>query len=125
MISQNRPEKKIRHFISMPFIYGMVFPLIILDVFLEIYHQICFRLYNIELVKRKSYIKIDRHRLKKLNFIEKLNCAYCGYANGLINYASRIAAETEKYWCAIKHKKSKEFIEPSHHKNFKNYEEFM
>ena len=110
-----------RHFISMPFIYIMIFPLIILDVFLEIYHRVCFPLYGLPYVSRKKFIVIDRYKLKYLSFIEKINCAYCGYANGLLHYASKIASETEAYWCGIKHKKDSDFVEPKHHEDFVEY----
>ncbi len=43
---------------------------------------------------------------------------YCGYANGLLHYVSMIAAETERYWCSIKHQSKKGFREPVHHKDF-------
>ena len=109
------------HLMSVPIIYGMSIPLVFLDITLEIYHNICFRLYGIPLVKRSRYIKIDRHKLKYLNWIDKINCAYCGYVNGLVNYARTIAADTEKYWCGIKHKKDSNFIEPKHHKDFLDY----
>ena len=79
-----------RHAASMPFIYVMFFPLVFFDLFLEIYHHACFPLYKLPLVNRAKYIKIDRHKLKYLNALEKLNCSYCGYANGLIHYASVI-----------------------------------
>jgi hypothetical protein len=46
---------------------------------------------------------------------------YCGYANGLLHYASAIAGETEKYFCGIKHQSDPNFIEPPHHKNFVKY----
>ncbi|MBI4451894.1 hypothetical protein HY637_00560 [Candidatus Woesearchaeota archaeon] len=118
---KKHPERLFRHLISMPFIYMMLFPLAILHIFLGVYHQICFRLYGIRLVKRKNYVRIDRHKLKYLKFLEKLNCAYCGYANGLLNYAAAIAGETEKYWCGIKHRKYKGFNEPMHHKDFLKY----
>lgn len=114
-------NRKIRHFLSAPVIWSMIIPLVILDVFLEIYHRICFPLYGIKIVNRKNYIKIDRYKLKYLKWYDKINCAYCGYANGLINYAQKIAAETEKYWCGIKHEKTKNFVEPPHHKEFLNY----
>jgi hypothetical protein len=45
----------------------------------------------------------DRYHLAYLNLLEKLNCAYCSYANGLLAYAGEIAARTEQYWCPIKH----------------------
>ena len=106
----------------MPFIYSITIPLVLLDIWLEIYHRICFAAYGIKYVKRSKYIKIDRQKLEYLNIIEKLNCMYCGYANGLLHYASVIAGETEKYWCGIKHKNDVDFIEPSHHKGFLEYD---
>ena len=107
--------------LSGPFVYVMIVPLVILDIFAEIYHRICFFLYGIPYVSRKKYIKIDRHKLKYLWWFDKINCAYCGYANGLLRYTAEIAARTEKYWCGIKHKKDPEFNEPEHHKNFEEY----
>jgi hypothetical protein len=41
--------------------------------------------------------------LAYLNPIEKLNCLYCAYANGVFAYTTEIAARTEQYWCPIKH----------------------
>ncbi len=105
----------------MPVIYSLTIPLIIFDVWLEIYHRICFLAYGIPYIKRSSYIKIDRHKLSYLNFFEKLNCMYCGYANGLMHYGTVIAGETEKYWCGIKHKPDVNFHEPAHHKDFIEY----
>ena len=49
------------------------------------------------------YIVIDRHHLAYLNAIEKLNCVYCGYTNGVFAYVREVAARTEQYWCPIKH----------------------
>jgi hypothetical protein len=46
---------------------------------------------------------IDRGHLAYLNVIEKINCVYCSYANGLIAYVQEIASLTEQYWCPIKH----------------------
>ena len=88
---------------------------------MEIYHNVCFPLYGIPLVKRNKYIKIDRQKLKYLRFAEQVSCAYCGYANGVMAYGVKIAGETEKYWCGIKHQKDEEFIEPAHHKDFLKY----
>ena len=120
------PAKIFRHLLSIPFIYGMIFPLIFWHIFLEIYHQVAFRLYGLELVKPKKYFKIDRYKLKKLSFSQKNYCVYCGYANGLLSYSVAIAGKTEKYWCGIKHNitKTDSYIEPDHHKDFLSYEEF-
>ena len=111
----------LRHIVSVPFIYMMIGPLVLLDFTIEVYHRICFPLYGLECVKRRQYIRIDRHRLSYLNPMEKLGCAYCGYANGLLPYASAIAAETEKYWCGIMHEKKNGFVPPTHHKGFLRY----
>ena len=54
-------------------------------------------------MRRSSYVVIDRHHLRYLNSIEKLNCVYCGYASGVFAYAREIASRTEQFWCPIKH----------------------
>lgn len=114
-------DRTLQHWIGAPFIYSAIVPLVILDIGIEIYHRACFPLYGIPYVRRGDYIRIDRHRLSYLSGIEKLNCAYCGYANGLLNYASVIAATTESYWCGIKHQASDRFREPVHQKTFLPY----
>lgn len=107
--------------LSAPFILIMIFPIIFMDFMLEIYHHITFRLLKIPLIKRSKYIKIDRHKLSYLNIFEKIFCAYCGYANGLFNYGTNIAAQSEYYWCGIMHKKDANYKEPKHHKKFPKY----
>jgi hypothetical protein len=86
-----------------PFIYGLIVSLLFFDCGLFVYQAICFPVYGIEKVKRSDYMAMDRWHLQYLNFIEKFNCAYCAYANGLIAYGAEIAARTEQYWCPIKH----------------------
>lgn len=113
--------RHLRHLISAPFIYAMIVPLAFLDLMIEVYHRLCFPLYGLKWVNRSRYIRIDRHRLSYLTPLERMNCAYCGYANGLLPYAATIAAETEKYWCGIMHEKKKGFVPPSHHKGFLRY----
>jgi hypothetical protein len=93
----------LRNALSAPFVYGMVFPMLLYDASLTIYQASCFRLYGIKRVDRSKYILIDRHHLGYLNILERLHCVYCGYANGLIAYATEITARTEQYWCPIKH----------------------
>lgn len=108
----------IRYIISMPFIYGMIIPFIILDICAEIYHRICFALYKIPYVDRSKYIFLDRAKLSYLPWWDKLNCAYCGYGNGLLAYVGQIAAETEMYWCAIKQPNHAGAHTFSHQKDF-------
>ncbi|TAN65892.1 MAG: hypothetical protein EPN20_07420 [Magnetospirillum sp.] len=86
-----------------PIIYSLIVPVALLDLFLALYQSVCFRAYGIKRVPRADFIVIDRHHLAYLNPLEKLNCVYCGYANGVIAYAREIGARTEEYWCPIKH----------------------
>ncbi len=117
------PERRLDHWLSAPIIYAMAVPLFFLDLCFEIYQRLCFPLYGIECVERARYIKLDRHKLKYLTNLEKLNCDYCSYANGLLAYATAIAGETEKYWCGIKHKKDPRFTQPLHHIGFAEYDD--
>ena len=89
--------------LSAPVIYSVILPLVLLDVFVTLYQAICFPIYGIEKVRRRDYISLDRRHLAYLNGLEKLNCVYCGYGNGLLAYAREIAARTERHWCPIKH----------------------
>lgn len=94
--------QNIRHLLSMPFIYMMIVPVLILDVFITLYQTTAFQLYHIPKTKRRDFIIYDRQFLDYLNWIQKLNCRYCTYANGLFAYAVEIAGRTERYWCPIK-----------------------
>lgn len=91
------------HWLTAPVIYSVVFPLLILDLTMVIYQNVCFRAWGVPLARRKDYIVIDRQYLAYLNVLEKLNCMYCGYGNGLIAWTREIIARTEQYWCPIKH----------------------
>jgi hypothetical protein len=95
----NRPQ----NLITGPIIYGMVLPLMMLDLFVSVYQWTCFPIYGITKVRRADYIVFDRHHLGFLNFIEKFHCTYCEYGNGLMGYMGEILARTEEYFCPIKH----------------------
>lgn len=96
-------EAKLAHILSAPIIYSVIIPIALIDLSVSIYQHTCFRLYDIERVKRSDYVVIDRQHLAYLNAIEKMNCMYCGYGNGVIAYVREIIARTEQYWCPIKH----------------------
>jgi hypothetical protein len=89
--------------LTAPVIYAGIVPFLVLDFFVSLYQAVCFPIYNIAKVRRADYLVFDRHHLAYLNALEKLNCAYCSYANGIIAYTREIAACTEQYWCPIKH----------------------
>ncbi|MGO9931574.1 MAG: hypothetical protein ACLPV8_07165 [Steroidobacteraceae bacterium] len=89
--------------LTAPAIYALIIPLLLLDLFAALYQAACFPVYGIPRVRRRDYMAFDRGQLAYLNVIEKLNCEYCSYANGLIAYVREIASRTEEYWCPIKH----------------------
>lgn len=98
---------RLLHILTAPLIYAMIFPALIADLCLSLYQSVCFPIYGIPKVSRKDHIILDRHYLRYLNHIERLNCDYCSYFNGLASYMSEIAARTEQYWCPIKHASGK------------------
>lgn len=95
----NRPI----NLLTAPIIYGMIFPMLLLDTCISLYQAICFPIYKIPCVKRGDYIVFDRHHLSYLNIVEKSHCMYCTYGNGLLAFATEIIARTEQYFCPIKH----------------------
>ena len=98
-------ESSVLNLLTAPVIYSMIVPIALLDLWVSLYQAICFRAYGVAPVRRSKYIVIDRHHLAYLNTIEKLNCVYCGYANGVFAYVREIAGRTEQYWCPIRHAK--------------------
>ena len=111
-------EVPLLHLLTAPLIYAMVIPAIMFDVLLFVYQQVAFRVFKFEFIKRSDYMHFDHHYLGYLNIIEKLNCLYCSYFNGLMQYASAIAGRTELFFCPIKHAKK---VVSQH----KFYEEFL
>lgn len=89
--------------VTAPVIYSPVIPFALLDAWVTFYQAICFRAWGIQPVRRRAYLVVDRHKLAYLNGIERLNCLFCGYANGVIAYVREVAARTEQYWCPIRH----------------------
>lgn len=122
-LAQWLKASRIQSIISIPFIYGMVFPIIFMHLTIEIYQAICFPLYNITKVKRSDYFIADRQQLPYLNIIEKINCAYCSYGNAVIAYTREIIGRTELYWCPIKHAK-KVLGTHKHYRQFLDFGEF-
>lgn len=96
-------EAQLSVILTAPFIYALLLPFAFLDLSVSIYQSVCFRAYGIARVRRRDYIVYDRGRLSYLNAIEKINCTYCSYANGVIAYVREVSARTEQYWCPIKH----------------------
>ena len=89
--------------LTAPVIYALIIPILFLDLSITVYQHICFRAYGLPRVKRGDYFVFDRAHLAYLNLIEKINCAYCSYGNGVMAYGREVVARTEQYWCPIKH----------------------
>ena len=84
-------------------IWFCLVPAVLMDIAVSTYQFLCFSVYKIPKVHWNDYIVVDRQALRYLNAVEKINCVYCGYFNGLIAYMQEIGARTEQYWCPIKH----------------------
>ncbi len=91
--------------LTIPIIWSMMIPALISDILVTIYQYTCFPIYRIPLVKRSDYIVMDRYNLFYLDRVEKFNCWYCEYFNGVVAYVREVAARTEQFWCPIKHAK--------------------
>ena len=89
--------------LTAPFIYAVIIPFVLLDLFVSVYQAVCFPVYGIPKARRRDYIAIDRNKLRYLNAVEGINCMYCSYGNGVLAYAVEIAGRTEQHWCPIKH----------------------
>ena len=89
--------------LTAPIIYSGWAAFLLLDLFVSVYQAVCFPIYGIPKVRRADYLVFDRGDLPYLNIIEKLNCFYCSYGNGVVAFAREVAARTEQYWCPIKH----------------------
>lgn len=98
--------------LTSPVIYSLIIPFALTDLWVSLYQAICFPVYGVEQVKRRAYFKIDRAKLPYLNALEKLNCLYCSYVNGVVGFVREVAARTEQYWCPIKHADAP--IDPHH-----------
>lgn len=89
--------------LSAPLIYSGWVAFALLDAFVSLYQAVCFPIYGIPRVSRADYLVFDRADLPYLNVVEKFNCFYCSYGNGVVAYAREISARTEQHWCPIKH----------------------
>jgi hypothetical protein len=89
--------------LTSPVIYAGWIPFLLMDLFVTVYQAVCFPVYRIPKVRRADYLVFDREDLPYLNAIEKFNCFFCAYGNGVAAYAREVAARTEQYWCPIKH----------------------
>jgi len=109
-----------RHLLTMPLIYPVLLPMLVLDAMVTLYQWVCFPWYDMPRVKRSDFFVYDRTHLAYLNVFEKFNCAYCSYGNGLMAYAREVLGLTEQYWCPIKHARRVVQAHPYYH-GFSDY----
>lgn len=113
-------DAPLKHILSAPFVWICIIPSLLLDATISLYQAVCFPIYGIPKVNRQDYVVFDRQYLHYLNLIEKVNCAYCSYVNGLFAYFQEIAGRTEQFWCPIKHAKRIKTLH-SRYQKFFNY----
>lgn len=89
--------------LTSPIIWVVLLPVVVLHLTASVFQWICFPIYGIPKVRRRDYVVMDRRVLSYLNPLERLNCGYCEYTNGVLAYVQEIAGRTEQYWCPIKH----------------------
>lgn len=106
-------QSRLLAILTAPFIYAVIIPFVLLDLFVSVYQFVCFPVYGIPKARRGDYIAIDRNRLRYLNAIEGFNCMYCSYGNGVLAYVVEIAGRTEQHWCPIKHARR---VRNAHHR---------
>lgn len=116
-------ETRLGGLVTAPVIYGMVVPFLFLDICVTIYQHICLRVYGVPRVRRSEHVVIDRGHLPHMSFRERLNCAYCDYAQGVLDYAGEVVSRTEHFWCPIKHGRTVTRHEPPYYKDYIPYED--
>jgi hypothetical protein len=119
-IPQFLRDSSLLNLLAVPVIYSLIVPVAVIDVWVSLYQRLCFPLFGITRVRRSAYVVMDRHHLAYLNGIEKMNCMYCSYANGVFAYVREVAARTEQYWCPIRHAKRVRGPHP-HYRDFVEY----
>lgn len=107
--------------LTAPIIYSLLPIFILLDLFVSLYQWICFPIYGIEKVRRGEYLIFDRMGLPYLNIVQKVNCAYCSYCNGIAAYSREVAGRTERYWCPVKHAKR---MVSGYHEHYDDFADF-
>lgn len=109
---------RFRVWIVAPIIYVMFIPIVFFDLATTVYQAICFRAYGIPRVARRKHVRLFSRGRKMITLLDRFNCAYCTYANGVVAYARAVLIETEKYWCPIKYQARKDFTPPHPHDDY-------
>jgi len=111
-------DASIQNILTALVIWFCLLPALFMDLVISIFQAICFPVYGIPKVRRSDYVVIDRQYLSYLNVIERMNCVYCAYFNGIMGYTREIAGRAEQYWCPIKHARKTKSIHNRYKKFF-------
>ena len=84
-------------------LYLTALPIVLLDLFLIPYQEVSCRLTGIPRVRRRDHFVFNRAKLPYLTRVQRINCFYCSYANGVSPFFREILARREQYWCPIEH----------------------
>jgi len=106
VVSKDKKVKIPTFFMKMAaivFCYSGVPVFLLADIYVTIFQKTYFRMSGIPQLDRSDFIQIDRHKLPKLSLAQKVNCVYCGYANGVAAYFKAVVNHMEVHSCAIKH----------------------
>ncbi len=63
-------HSRIMAILTAPFIYAVIIPFVLLDLFVSVYQAVCFPVYGVPKARRRDYIALDRKRLRYLNALE-------------------------------------------------------
>lgn len=85
-----------RSLLTAPIVYSLLLPFAVLDLWVTTYQRICFPVYGVPRVRRRDYLTVDRRKLSYLTGLEKANCVFCGYVNGVIAYVREVGARTSR-----------------------------
>jgi hypothetical protein len=122
ILNNKKIHTSFREYLFSPAVY-IFFPVAILfHISLELYHRIVFFGYKIPYVLMKDFFIFDRHKISHLNTLQKFNCIYCSYINGLMAYGKEIAGRSERYWCPFKHKDNQPTQPHNHYNKFMDFD---
>lgn len=70
-------------------------------LFLWLGSRVYFWLCREKPVPLKPFFHFDRHKIARLNWIDKIACEYCEWANGTLQWGLEIANKVERRFCPI------------------------
>jgi len=97
------PRKKVTHLKKIAMVPMILIGLpvfVLINLYIQIYQNICFPAYGIQRVKQGEYLIFNESQLSGLDLIE---CICYFYAVGMLRFSLEVTSRTESFWCPIKH----------------------